>query len=353
MKKQGIFSFISALMTLILCFLLIADSKGTVEAAKRSVTVCLTMIIPSLFAFMVFSQIIIKSGIGDILFYPLYKISFWFKGNRREFAIFMLSLIGGYPVGIKLLTDYIAYNKNYTAIAEKMLCYCYCGSPSFIIQIAGISLFGSFKAGLIAYLSNIAACITCSIIINVFTKKKSIEKKHEKTPPIKLKMTDFSDSIESAVKSLGIICGTILAFNIIIDLIEFTGINSLLKAVGGEKITAAALEISNISLFSGKGFGFLPVISALTSFGGACILFQTAALSKGKIPLKSFIISRFPIAALSGAYAFLLQRLFPIAIESSVNNYAVTAFSSVNPIATVCLIIMTYILLKDKEITKS
>lgn len=351
MKKQRLMQFISALAALVFCFLLIADSKGTAEAAKQSVTVCLSVIIPSLFAFMVFAQIIVKSGIADILFYPLYKISFWFKGNRREFAIFMLSLIGGYPVGIKLLRDYIAYNKDYTAIAEKMLCYCYCGSPSFIIQIAGIAVFGSFKAGLLVYLSNIAACFTACIIINLFAKRT--DKVESKKAPIKLSMTDFTESIGDSVKALGIICGTIVAFNIFIELIRFTGINSFFEHIGAENVLASALEISNLTLFSGKNFGMLPVISALTSFGGVCILFQTAALSKGEILLKSFILARLPVSLLSAMFTSLFMKLFPISLESSVNTAAVTAFSAVNPIAVICLIIMTFILLKDNEKTKS
>lgn len=352
MKKQGLISFIAAIVALIFCFLLIADSKGATEAAKQSVTVCLTVIIPSLFAFMVFAQIIVKCGIADFLFYPLYKISFWFKGNSREFAIFMLSLIGGYPVGIKLLTDYIAYNQNYSEIAKKMLCYCYCGSPSFIIQIAGIYVLNSFNAGLMVYLSNALACFTAAVIINLFSKRERTDENNRKKSLIKLKMTDFTESIGDSVKSLGVICGTILAFNIILELMKFTGINSLFELMGIEKIIAAALEISNISLLAGKNFGMLPIISALTSFGGVCILFQTAALSKGKIPLKSFVLVRFPIALLSAVYTYLFMKIFPISLESSVNT-PVAAFSAVNPIAVICLIIMTFILLKESQKTKS
>ena len=144
MKKQGFLYAVSALLTAAVCVLLITDSKQIIETAQKSVTVCLSVIIPSLFAFMVLSQIMISCGIADILFFPLYKISsFWFKGSRRQFSVFLLSLIGGYPVGIKLLKEYIAYNKNYTAIAENMLCYCYCGSPAFVIQMVGLSVFGS------------------------------------------------------------------------------------------------------------------------------------------------------------------------------------------------------------------
>ena len=342
MKKSVFITSVAAAV----CILLIMDSEGMINAAKNSVTVCLNVIIPSLFAFMVFSQIIVSSGAADILFYPLYKISrFWFKGSRREFGIFMLSLIGGYPVGIKLLKEEIAYNKDFTAIAEKMLCYCYCGSPAFIIQVAGLSVLGSSKAGLLAYISNVFACLTAAVILNLFSKKQTAFKSTSFSK-VKITLQSVTDSINGAVKSLGVICGTILAFNIVLELISFSGIMSFLENAGVNKIFCAAFEISNLSLFKGNNYALLPLFAALTSFGGFCIIMQTAALSMGKIPLKKFMIWRIPISALSAVYCYILTLFFPISVETEAAVPTISVLSSVNPICSVCLIVMTFILLK-------
>lgn len=346
MKKQRLLRIFFALSAAALCLIMIIDSEGTVKAARQSVSVCLTVIIPSLFAFMVFSQIFIKSGIGDFLFYPLYKLnSFWFKGNRREFSIFIISLFGGYPVGIKLLKDYIAYNKNNTAIAEKMLCYCYCGSPSFIIQIVGISVLDSARAGLYVYLSNIAACITVAVVINALSPKREREKSCSTIN--KITVHDFTESIADTVKALGVICGTILAFNIALELIRFSGFTDILEHFNTDKHFLAVMEISNLSAFRGSCFNLLPFFSAVTSFGGLCIIVQTAALSKGKIPLKGFMLSRLPASLLSGLYMYLISSAFPIAVEAVSQTGKTPALSAVDPIVTVCLAVMTYLLLKE------
>lgn len=348
MKKHRILRIFFAVLAAVLCLIMIVDSEGTVKAARQSVSVCLTVIIPSLFAFMVFSQIFIKSGIGDFLFYPLYKLnSFWFKGTCREFSIFIISLFGGYPVGIKLLKDYIAYNKNYTAIVKKMLCYCYCGSPSFIIQIVGISVLGSARAGLFVYLSNIAACITVAVIINASSPKKEREKSSNKTN--KITVHDFTDSIADTVKALGVICGTILAFNIVLELIRFSGFTDILEHLNIDKHFLAVMEISNLSVFQGNSFYLLPFFSAVTSFGGLCIIVQTAALSKGQIPLKGFIFSRLPASLLSALYMYIISRVFPITVETVSQTGLTPGFSAVDPISTVCLIVMTYLLLKETK----
>lgn len=346
MKKIGMTSVFTAAVIGLICVFMIIDSEGMINASKKSVTVCLNVIIPSLFAFMVFSQIAVSSGAADILFYPLYKLSrFWFKGGRREFGIFMLSLIGGYPVGIKLLKEEIAYNKNFTAIAEKMLCYCYCGSPAFIIQVAGLSVLGSAKAGLIAYASNVLACLTAAFIFN-FSSKKQSAYESDSLPKVKLTLQTVTDSISGSVKSLGIICGTILAFNIALELMDFSGLMGFLKGLKADKIFSAAFEISNLSLFQGSGFSMLPLFASLTSFGGLCIIAQTAALSKGSVSLKKFMLWRLPVSALSALYCFILTVFFPFYVETEAVSAATPVFSSVNPICSVCLVIMTFILLK-------
>ena len=348
MKKQGFLYVIFALLTAAVCIMLITDSRQVIEISQRSVTVCLSVIIPSLFAFMVLSQIMISSGIADMLFFPLYKISsFWFKGSRRQFSVFLLSLIGGYPVGIKLLKEFTAYNKNYTAIAEKMLCYCYCGSPAFIIQIVGLSVFGSADAGLLVYISNAAACLIIAVIINLFSKKTNIEEK--KLSDVKISLKIVTSSIEKTVKALGVICGTILAFNILLELMDYIGLMDALNASGIDKITASVFEISNLSLFQGNDFGWLPFFAGITSFGGLCIIVQTAALSEGTVPLKKFILSRIPAALLSGVICKGLMMASGMTLESYSPTSFTPIWSSVNPLCSICLVVMTYILVRNKE----
>ncbi len=345
MKKNG-YLILTAALSAVICVILMFDSEGTINAVKKSVYTCLNVIIPSLFAFMVFSQILVSGGAADKLFYPLYKISrFWFKGGSREFGIFMLSLIGGYPIGIKLLKEETALNINRKEIAEKMLGYCYCGSPTFIIQIAGLSVLGNGKAGLIIYFSNVLACFTLGVISNILSKKHL---SRDLTPAnnAALTLSNVTESISGTVKALGVICGTILAFNVLLELAAFSGLLNLLEKIGLNKIFCAVIEISNLSMFNGGGYNIMPLLAALTSFGGFCIILQTAALSEGKLKLKKFMLYRVPACLLSAVYCFLLTKMFPIAVETEASAEIIPVLSSINPICSVCLIIMTFILLK-------
>lgn len=352
MKKKEFSAMLTAIAAALMCVLLIMDSEGMINAVHKSVFVCLEVIIPSLFAFMVFSQLLVLSGAADILFSPFYMVSrFWFRGGRREFGIFMLSLIGGYPVGVKLLKEEIAYNKNYSAIAEKMLCFCYCGSPTFIIQIAGLSVLGSGEAGLMVYLSNVLACLTLAVAINLFSKKDT-EIENPSPSHAKISLSAVTESINGTVKALGVICGTILAFNVLLELLRYSGLTGVLERIGMDKVFQASLEISNLSLFQGRSYAMMPLFAAITSFGGFCIIMQTAALSGGKIRLKKFMLCRIPACLISAAYCFILTKIFPIVLETEAARQPIPAWSPVNPICSVCLIVMTFILLKCRKETR-
>ena len=346
--KTRITKIILSLILTVGGILLTVDSEGVVSATKDAVSVCLNVIIPSLFPFMVFSSILINSRCADFIFKPFYLLCKpWFKGDLRLFSIFMLSLIGGYPVGVKLLTDNIAYNKSYHEISEKVLPYCYCGSPSFIIAIVGLQLYGNAKTGLIVYLSNVFACLTAAVIVNIFLKKHTPSLENNRQAD-KLSLTScVINSIKSAVNSLAMICGTILLFNIILELLEFCGAFAFLSEDIISIIRSFA-EITNLSCLESNNYSLLPIISAVCSTGGVCILMQTAVMAQGKINLKSFLLARIPIAVLSAAFCLLLQEAFlkDISAWSSPGGYDFI-YSEANPICSICLIFMSYILLKS------
>ena len=66
---------------------------------------------------MVLSSYILSSGLYESLFRPLDKpLQKLIKADNHIISVFLLSLIGGYPVGFKLLKDLIAENKNYSEI---------------------------------------------------------------------------------------------------------------------------------------------------------------------------------------------------------------------------------------------
>ena len=334
-----------SLMTAAMCIFLVADAKGVGESIRTSISSCMTVIIPSLFAFMILSAFIINTGIYNVLFSPLHRLCRHFiRLDIEHFSIFMLSLLGGYPVGVKLICDKIAQNKNYSAIDKKVLCFCYCSSPAFAVSIVGTQLFSCIEAGLAVYFANMLACIIAAVML---TRKEPLPDK-AKEGEVTLTLDCFVDAVYSSGKSLYVICMMILCFNVILRIFAVTGIESLLESkLGAVAVTflKAASEISNITSLPTGLSSLLPFIAAVFSFGGLCILMQTAAINRGKVPLAPFMAARIPIAALSGILCCIFARFIDFSsLSDSVAAYALT--SADNPTGSLFLLVMTIILLK-------
>ena len=333
---------ITALTCLILGIMLVADTAGQTEAVSKSIGVCLTVIVPSLFAFMALSTFITTNGIHKIIFKPLYFIlKPVLRFNQDETAIFLLSVTGGYPVGVKLLGDRVKADPSYTERASHMLMYCYCGSPVFMIALAGSN------TGMYVWLSNVLACFVFAVIANI-GKFGNSDIRCGENKVVYCAAGDrgrsplLVHSVVSAGSALYRVCLMVILFGVIVRIAEFTGIMELFG--NGQDYFRALLEISNLTALKPRNLLGVSVISGLASLGGVCVMFQVAAISAGRIKLRKFLISRIPIALFSGVICRIILIFTADGVTAGTGGLTgITA--SVNPVASVCLLIMTGILL--------
>ena len=359
-KKKATFPakiFIS-LLIIFFAVLLIRYSKEVSIAITLSIESCLKIVIPSLFAFMVISNLLIKSNIYVLISKPFYLISkYLFRIPPELFSIFILSNIGGYPIGAKLLTELIDEKKIDKSTAENMMCYCYCNSPSFFAGAVGVVVFNDFFIGLIAYFSIVIANILIAILIGF---KNKIPQKNKVKLNIKLNPGILIDSITTAAKILFIICAMLIFFAAVIAILSSSGFlntlsNTFMKLIGSnnniaESSVMSIIEISKVSTMSKNCYGYLPLITCIAAFGGICVITQIIGITSGKINLKKFAISRIFHIAMSGIICYYL-------IKSFTNNFFINTLSyqklcynkniSITP--TICLIFMVIILLYDKK----
>lgn len=335
MKKM-----LASVVLIIFSGFLITDAKTASDAVVEGVNACLTTIIPSLFAFMVISSFLISTGLNRFIFKPLFAISrLWFKGDENVFSVFIASLFGGYPIGMKLFSELISYNKNYSEIGEKYLSFCYCPSPTFVIGIVGLGIFKSTQAGLIVYLSNALSCVLLAFIINIFSRKRFYFPCRKRA---EIDFSKLSDSIKGAVKTLSVICACVILFRLFSSFITATGVLSFLSDDTASFIQGF-FEISSLTSCAAD-FNLLPFYSLLASSGGLCIIFQVTALAPKGFRMRYFLLGRVFCSFTSYIFTLIFLNLFnPVLAVASQNS--VKMFSA-NPICSFCLIIMCYILLK-------
>jgi hypothetical protein len=323
--------------------ILVLDAQGIFAAVSRSVALCLNTVIPALFAFLALSTFAVSSGIV-----------------KSDIAIFALSLVGGYPVGARLLAQKISLAEQvispkgglcpseWRTKAERMLMYCYCGSPAFLIAIGG-------NFGLYIWLSNALACVAFAIIVNIFAKRDIVGRTqsvaNEKNPSFTI-ISDsvsarpaVSDTLIHAVTSAGgalyRICLMMLAFAAALRVLEFVGIMGILP-----DSAYAFAEITYVMDLTAPP----ALLAALTSMGGLCVLFQTKAIVGGQIKLRKFLLARIPIGALSAGICHLLTRgIYPQTIETLAVSRLVLISEQRNPTASICLMLMVLILIASSN----
>ncbi len=333
-----------ALFSVLFAVLFIIFAEETAVGVVKSIGVCINVIIPSMFIYMVLSTFIINSGIYEIIFTPLYKILHKIiKLDKQLFSVFCLSLIGGYPVGIKLFKEAIAQNKNYSAIVDKTAAFCYCISPTFAITMIGINLYHSAEIGLIVYISNVISCFIMAII---YTNIYNLKSNH-----ISVKQNgNLIQAINSSASALVGICAVIVIFNAVIAVGE-----AISNIIGAEIpiMVKSVLEISSVLNIKSPTIAILPLISAIASSGGICVLFQCISIIQKSFCVKNFILARIPTALLSSLISVLILKFWNISLPSiSENRSYIFDFNGNNAVLIFILIMCVILLQKNEKIFK-
>ena len=135
------------------CFILILrNSDAAVEYMGRGLTLCAKTVIPSLFPFMVISELLVSSGAGEALgrlFSRMMRRIFGISGAGAS-ALFLGSMCG-FPVGAK--TAVSLYDRGVISRSECQHLFTFTCNPSsaFLITAVGVSLYDSRALGVTLY----------------------------------------------------------------------------------------------------------------------------------------------------------------------------------------------------------
>lgn len=306
-NKSKIFTVLfSSMMIILIIIFPDISSRGI----SRGLVVAANIVIPSLLPFLVCVLMFIKSGItisNKFLNKALYKI---FGHNFDMFFVFILSMLGGYPVGAKLINELYIKNIIDDKTADLMLAYCVNAGPAFVVLIVGRA-FNSKTIGIIL----LAAHLLSSFAIALFNAKK-IKRQYINHTQTANTLKSFSDIIVESVAdaSDGIlnICCYVILFSAINSYIDFFFSNvAIVKYLPlFTEVTSAVINCKNLYLSS-----FLLGIS------GVSIWCQVFAITKNfKINKLKFVFNRLTHGIISLVITKILISVFKIEILTYSNN---------------------------------
>lgn len=321
-KLNGVFEWLFFIL-LIALSLILALGSGFSVAVLDGVKLWAACVLPSLFPYFLITTLLSSLNATakfSSLLTPFTKRVFR-CGGLVGYAFFM-SLISGYPVGAKIVSDL----KNKGFIAEKeavrAACACSTSSPMFLISSVGSIMFGSTQLGLKLLLTHIISAILIGFIFSFYGKDEKLSAS-SKFVPQKVDNLLYQ-SVYSSVLSVLVVGGLITAFYLLTEVLLLTGALSplinLLSLVC-EKQTATAIVLSafectkGLKCFSVANLGFytLPLCAATCGFGGISVIAQSIAyLKNAKIKTVPFLLSKVVAAVINFVIGLIIVLLFPL-----------------------------------------
>ena len=251
--------------------ILILDTKTAYLAAIEGINMCMCSVIPSLFPFIVISTLTTQALLGRFrrLLRPLGKLCRIPEGCE---SLLLTGFLGGYPVGAQCI--YQAYRSGSLCRkdAQRMIGFCNNAGPAFIFGIVGTLFTKSWIPWILWGVHMLSALIVGIILPGSAAGPCKITNSQN---------TMLVKSISGSVKTMANICGFVLLFRVIISYVNKYILHRLpqhlaITITGLLELTNGCFALQNIA---SEHIRFL-ICSVLLSFGGVCILLQTAAVTE-------------------------------------------------------------------------
>ncbi len=278
-EKSKINVIITFLVTISIFYMIIFP-KSSMESITFGLNLFINSIFPTLFPFLILTNILISYG-GINIFGKLFSkiISKPLKISQNSIFPLIISFVCGYPLGTKYLND--VHEKNLISDKEfqRMINIASNTSPLFLIGCVGASLLGNKTYGYILLIPNYISCILmCFIIPN---KNNDCYTLNEKTTTTKNNLGNVLKlSLENAIKTCMIVGGFIIFFSLIKEILTNNIYTQIIfsKSPILKSIFIGFFEITNgINLLIESKISIhltLSIISFLCSFSGICIILQ-------------------------------------------------------------------------------
>jgi len=330
---------------------LLTRSEDIAAGVAQGLRISGTVLIPALFPFMAFSSFLVLSGGARILSIPLSLITkYVFRLPGQHGVVVLASLIGGYPVGGKMIATLLEQDMLDRPTAERMLGFCYGPSPSFMISAVGAGMLFDIRLGALLFAAQIAA----SILVGIICSLKAPLPTKEKAPPKTKGLIDaFVTAVSGASSAMINMCAFAVLFSGLLYFIKGSGAIELIVGVARlspelvSAITAGLLEVTSGSAYA-AGLGgqvSIVLIAVFGAWGGLSAIFQVVSLfRKTKINWKYFLIGRVLHCTFAAAFSLVFYRVLYAAMSAvPAMLHAVLPVMNSNSrdwVAAVCLLVM-------------
>lgn len=256
---------------MLLLFFFILDAKNVCMGAQDGIELCIKSLIPSLFPFFLITTMLNSRLNGQSISFlaPVCRICGIPRGAE---SIFLLGIIGGYPVGTQCIQQSYKSGTLCKRDAVRMMGFCNNAGPAFLFGL----ISGMFTDAYITWIIWLIQILS-SLLVGVLLPMKS----HNKIIPSSVNAVSVQQAMKTSIINIANICGWVIWFRVILHLLFRWVLWTL--PTEGRTIIAGLLELSNgcimLQHISNPGLRFI-ACSVITGFGGICVAMQAASITK-------------------------------------------------------------------------
>ena len=297
------------IMSILALLLSFCFADTAIGAMSEGMKLCIGVVVPSLFPFMVFSDILVSSGGARLIAMPFSRPVKRLFGIGKEGSVaLVLGMLCGFPVGTRAALSLYSEGKISRGETEHLLCFCNGPSAAFLINAVGLSLFGSRDFGILLYCSQMLSSLVVGLAARSYFKNKSSdlalmlsfaeERGRERgiLPTITRAVTGASEGMVS-------ICAFVIFFSaltgVLREILSRFGANEAVSAalLGFFEMTGGVSAVSTLSL----PLSCL-LAAAIVGWSGLSVHFQMIGLcGEKRMALAPYFASKLATAALNVA----------------------------------------------------
>ena len=273
-----------ALLAVLLIFcllLLIKNGEIAANGIKKGVALCRDVLLPSLFPFLVLSELLLLFGAmrlpARLLSRPLSRL---LGISEAGTAVLLLGVLCGVPVATAAALSLEEKGQLSRTEFYRLCLIANTPSAGFVILVVGGALFGSSSAGAALFLALLLSALTVGIFLNIFGKKlPQKEKKQANGMENAPTLPAVTTCVQKGFFTFLGICAFVLLFSLVTEALAAATatlppilrvlLGGIAEMTGGIANAVAALPPQSAFLVSAFLLGFSGISVALQIFSVA------------------------------------------------------------------------------------
>lgn len=376
-NKNNISKYIIIFILSIILVQIVSNPKLSISSASEGLNLWFNLLVPSLFPFILISDLLVSFGFIDLFskyLEPIMRPVFNVSGIG--ILPFSMSIMSGYPVGAKLTSKLRSMNSISKIEGERLICFSSTSGPLFIVGTVLLGMLGAPHLSSLMIIPHYLGSITLGLYMKFY--KKGSEKKTNNycigKTPYKKSNNNYSigfiisKSIKESLDSIAVIGGFVIIYSVVINILLSSNtfnliINKISMIIYVDEnilkgLIAGIVEITNgcniISKLNIDIFDKILLLNSIIAWGGLSIHSQALAfISTTDIKPSIYLVSKMFHSILTSLYTYIGYLLFykdrivttftfPISrnIEPNINSWLILLASSTKIVLSILVFLI-------------